>query len=131
MRLIAERLISKFKFVLTYRTRSANETVSSQSCCSLVNFFHDLLLLVDVQQRVSWRQYEIYQIYQMSDEYNDVKFSIDEMFYVLVSQIFIYVSNIYTTQLNHFENTKRFSSIWYRRVYNFGNPCTSRCYHQK
>ena len=37
--LISERLIDKFKFVLTYRTRSANEIELSRSYWSLINLF--------------------------------------------------------------------------------------------
>ena len=37
--LIVERLIDKFKFVLAYRTRSANEVVLSRTCSSLINLF--------------------------------------------------------------------------------------------
>ena len=105
MRLIVKRLINKFKFVLTYRTRSANEAVSSRSCCNLVNSFSRSITFggrpapgfVEIYQnvrniwRIQWREI----------------FNRRDVLCVYVSHIFIYLSNIYTIQLEAFWKYKK------------------------
>ena len=109
------------------------ETESSRSCCSLVN---------PVSRSVTFGGRPapdfVATVWNLSKctkcLTNTMTWNFQSTGYFMclyVTYIHLSIKHIHYTTRSILKIQNIFSSIRYRGVCNFGNPCTSRCYHQK